>query len=48
VTPQAVTEAAQILDPARMVWVVVGDRAKVEAGLKELGLGDPKLVDVLQ
>ncbi len=48
VTPQAVTEAAQVLDPAHMVWVVVGDRAKVEAGLKELGLGDPKLVDLLQ
>jgi zinc protease len=41
----AVTEAAQILDPARIVWVVVGDRAKVEAGLKGLGLGAPRLID---
>jgi zinc protease len=41
----SVNEAAQVLDPARTVWVVVGDRARVEAGLKELGLGDPKLVD---
>jgi zinc protease len=41
----AVTDAAQIVDPARIVWVVVGDRAKVEAGLKELGLGAPKLID---
>ena len=41
----AVTDAAQIIDPAKIVWVVVGDRAKVEAGLKELGLGAPKLID---
>ena len=41
----AVTDAAQILDPARTVWVVVGDRAKVEAGLKALGLGAPRLID---
>jgi zinc protease len=46
VTPAAVTEAAQALDPSKIVWVVVGDRAKVEAGLKELGLGAPKLIDV--
>jgi zinc protease len=46
VTPAAVTEAAQVLDPSKIVWVVVGDRAKVEAGLKELGLGAPKLIDV--
>jgi zinc protease len=42
---QAVTDAAQILDPSKIVWVVVGDRAKVEAGLKELGLGAPRLID---
>jgi zinc protease len=41
----AVTEAAQIVDPPRLIWVVVGDRSKVEAGLKELGLGAPKLID---
>ncbi len=46
VTPAAVTEAAKVLDPSKIVWVVVGDRAKVEAGLKELGLGAPKLIDV--
>jgi len=40
-----VTDAAQIIDPSKTVWVVVGDRAKVEAGLRELGLGTPKLID---
>jgi zinc protease len=28
-----------------MVWVVVGDRSKVEAGIKELGLGEIRLLD---
>ncbi len=45
VTARDATAAAQILDPARTVWVVVGDRAKVEAGLKSLGLGAPQLLD---
>jgi zinc protease len=31
--------------PDRMVLVVIGDRAKVEAGLKELNLGDIVLLD---
>ena len=45
VTIKDATQAAQLLDPARTVWVVVGDRAKVEEGLKELGLGAPRLLD---
>ena len=40
-----VARAAQLLQPAETVWVVVGDRAKVEAGLKELGLGEPSILD---
>ena len=45
VTLQDVAEAARLLQPSETVWVVVGDRAKIEAGLKELGLGDPKILD---
>ena len=45
VTLQDVAAAAQLLQPAETVWVVVGDRAKVEAGLKALGLGEPRLLD---
>jgi zinc protease len=41
-----VAEAGLLIDPAKLVWVVVGDRAKVEAGLGELGLGAPRLIDV--
>jgi len=40
-----VAEAAQLLQPAETVWVVVGDRAKIETGLGELGLGAPRLLD---
>lgn len=40
-----VTRAAQVIDPARLVWVVVGDRKKIEPGLRELGLGEPKPID---
>ncbi len=45
VTLKEVADAAQLLQPAETVWVVVGDRSKVEAGLKELGLGEPHLLD---
>jgi zinc protease len=29
----------------RFVWVVIGDRAKVESGIKELNLADIVLLD---
>jgi zinc protease len=45
VTLGDVSKAAQLIDPAKLVWVVVGDRKKVEAGLRELGLGEPKAID---
>jgi len=37
--------AKKTLMPGKMVWVVVGDRAKIEAGIKELGWGDVKYLD---
>ncbi|MDK1023589.1 MAG: pitrilysin family protein [Gammaproteobacteria bacterium] len=37
--------ARKLIKPNNMVWVVVGDRAKVEAGLNELGYGDAILID---
>jgi zinc protease len=37
--------AAQLVQPDRVVWVVAGDRAKVEPGLRELGLGEVKAID---
>jgi zinc protease len=37
--------AAKVVHPEQMVWVVVGDRSKIEAGLRELGWGEIKMLD---
>ena len=37
--------AAKTLHPDQVVWIVVGDRAKVEPGLKELGWGPIQVID---
>jgi zinc protease len=37
--------AAEVVQPDHMVWVVVGDRAKIESGVRELGLGDVKVLN---
>ena len=39
--PADVASAAKIVDhPDNLIWVVVGDRSKIEAGVKELNLGE--------
>ena len=41
-----VSQAAQkVLHPDQVVWVVVGDRSKIEAGLRELGWGAIQFLD---
>jgi zinc protease len=37
--------AKVVVHPDNMIWVVVGDRAKIEAGVKELNLGEVRLMD---
>jgi len=37
--------AAEVVHPNSLVWVVVGDRAKVEAGVRELGLGEVQILN---
>ncbi|HWE42494.1 MAG TPA: pitrilysin family protein [Gemmatimonadaceae bacterium] len=37
--------AKKFVNSDQMVWVVIGDRAKVEAGIRELGLGEIVLLD---
>ena len=44
-TTEQVAQAAKFIQPDQVVWVVVGDRAKIEKGLSELGLGAPVLLD---
>ncbi|HEX6966755.1 MAG TPA: pitrilysin family protein [Gemmatimonadaceae bacterium] len=37
--------ARQVVHPDHLVWVVVGDRAKIESGVRALNLGEVKLLD---
>ena len=37
--------AKSVIHPDNMIWVVVGDRAKIETGIKELNLGELRLMD---
>ncbi len=38
--------ARSVIRPSAMTWVVVGDLAKIEEGIRALGLGDVKVVDL--
>jgi zinc protease len=41
-----VDEAAkEVVRPDNLTWIVVGDRAKIEAGVRELNLGEFRLMD---
>jgi zinc protease len=45
-TAASVTAAARrTVAPDHLVWVIVGDRAKIEQGLRELNLGEIHLID---
>jgi zinc protease len=37
--------AKQVVRPSSVVWVVVGDRAKIEKSVRELGYGEVKFLD---
>ncbi|MDZ7343530.1 MAG: insulinase family protein, partial [candidate division KSB1 bacterium] len=37
--------AKKVVRPDNLVWVVVGDRQKIEAGVRELGFGEIRLID---
>jgi zinc protease len=45
-TLDKVQEAARtIVHPDRLTWVIVGDMAKVEEGIREVGLGEIHRID---
>ncbi len=44
-TNDLTTAGKSFLNPDRLVWVIVGDLAKVEAGIRELNLGTVHIVD---
>jgi len=37
--------AHKVVQPDRLAWLVVGDRSKIEAGIRELGFGEIQVVD---
>ena len=37
--------AKEVVRPDNLIWIVVGDRAKIEPGVRELGLGEFRLMD---
>jgi zinc protease len=37
--------AREVVQPNHLIWVVVGDRAKIEAGIRELGLGEVRVLN---
>jgi zinc protease len=43
-TADVASAAKTIVHPDNLIWVVVGDRTKIEAGVKELGLGELKFL----
>jgi zinc protease len=43
--PSVTAAAAEVVHPDKLVWVVVGDRSKIEPGLRELNLGEIRLID---
>jgi zinc protease len=45
-TVQSLTQvAAEVVRPDQLVWVIVGDRSKIEAGIRELKLGEIRILD---
>jgi zinc protease len=44
-TREEVAAAGRLIDPAQLVWVVAGDRAVIEPGLRGLGLGEIRIID---
>ncbi len=42
---QISTAASDVVQPGRMIWVVVGDRQKIESGIRELEIGDIATLD---
>jgi zinc protease len=37
--------AKTVLDPNHLVWVIVGDRKKIESGVRELNIGEVHVID---
>ena len=38
-------EAERVLEPGKMIWVIVGDRAEIESEISALEIGPIRLID---
>jgi zinc protease len=43
--PDVEAAAREVVHPNKRVWVIVGDRAKIEPAIRGLGLGEVRLID---
>jgi zinc protease len=43
--PSLTQVAGEVIHPDQLVWVIVGDRSKIEPGIRELKLGEIRLLD---
>ncbi len=45
-TPAQLQDAAkEIVHPEQLTWIIIGDRAKIESGLRELGWGNLQILN---
>jgi zinc protease len=44
-TPDVNDAAKSLIEPEHTIWVIVGDRAKIESGIRELNIGEIKVID---
>jgi zinc protease len=44
--PADINDAAKtVIDPNKLVWVVVGDRKKIEPDIRSLNIGEVHIID---
>src|SRR6185436_11675656 len=37
--------ATKVVKPENLVWIIVGDRQKIEKGIRELNIGEVRIID---
>jgi zinc protease len=45
ISPVLAKAAKTVVHPDNLIWVIVGDRAKIESGIRELNFGDRQIID---
>ena len=43
--PEVERAAETVVRPEQLVWVIVGDLSKIEPGIRELAIGEIRLID---